>query len=305
MINIIEGSCIKLIKELDKKSINCVVTSPPYWKLRDYGHIEQLGMEDTPEEFVKNLCDLFDDVKEVLTDDGTLYVNLGDTYAGNGSITKTGRRGFLKGEENIKFSKGKLDAKRKSLIGIPAMFQLEMIRRGWILRNKLIWHKPNCMPEKILDRFTNDYEEIFFFTKKQKYFFNNLFEPFAERTLNAFKNGVVPKSHSYLSAGDSKTGMRGMNTPWLAAKGEKGRNMRTVWKIATTGTKFAHFSTFPKEIARRCIESGCPKDGVVLDPFSGTGTTLFVAQELSIKSVGFELVRKNIDFIKERIALSI
>lgn len=305
MIKILNGDSKKLIKTLENQSIDCVVTSPPYYRLRDYGHKEQLGMESSPENFIKALCNLFDDIWAVLKDEGTLYVNLGDTYSGNGSITNTGRRGFLKGEENIKFSKGNVQAKRKSLIGIPAMFQLEMIKRGWILRNKIIWNKTNCMPEKIQDRFTNDYEEIFFFTKQQKYFFNRLFEPYSEKTLTSFKNGIMPVSHAYLKnglkAGESKSGMRNSKEPWLAAKYAQGRNMRSVWKIATTGTKFGHYSTFPVEIAKKCIKSGCPKEGIVLDPFAGTGTTLFVASTLGMHSIGFELVEKNYNFIKENI----
>ncbi|MGL5232030.1 MAG: DNA-methyltransferase [Fusobacteriaceae bacterium] len=305
MIEIFEGDSKELIKNIKDSSIDCIVTSPPYYNLRDYGHEKQFGREETPEEFTENLCNLFDEIKRVLKDDGTIFVNLGDTYAGNGSIAKTGRRGFLKGEENIKLKKGNGQARRKSLIGIPAMFQLEMIKRGWILRNKIIWHKPNCMPEKVQDRFTNDYEEIFFFSKNEKYFFKNQYEPFADKTLNSFKNGVIPKSHSYLekslAPGKSKTGMRKTQKDWVSVPNLKGRNMRTVWKVATKGTKFNHYSTFPQEIAKRCIKSSCKENGIVFDPFAGSGTTLFVASMLGFDSIGFELNKDNFNYIKQNI----
>ena len=180
------------------------------------------------------------------------------------------------------------------------MFQLEMIKRGWILRNKIIWQKSNIMPESVKDRFTNDYEEVFFFTKNQKYYFNKLYEPYAEKTLNSFKNGKIPNSHKYLEAGKSKCGMR-EGREWLAVVSEKGRNMRTVWKIGTVGIKEAHFSTFPLELARRCIEAGCPSDGIVLDIFTGSGTTNIAAAKLGIKSIGIELIDENIKIIEGRI----
>lgn len=182
------------------------------------------------------------------------------------------------------------------------MFMIEMINRGWILRNKIIWQKTNVMPESVKDRFTNDYEEVFFFTKKEKYFFNKLYEPYAKKTLHAFKNGKIPNSHKYLEAGKSKCGMR-EGKEWLNVVSEKGRNMRTVWSIGTVGIKEAHFSTFPLELARRCITAGCPNGGTVLDIFLGSGTTLLVAKELKMHGIGIELVAENIEIAKRRLEL--
>lgn len=301
MINLIQGSALEVLKGLDSKSINCVVTSPPYWRLRDYGSDQQIGLEETPEEFIANLCDTFNEVYRILKDDGTLFVNLGDSYSGNNAISTKSRKGFVKGIKDQMLKKNNCVAKRKSLVGIPAMFQLEMIKRGWILRNKIIWQKSNVMPESVNDRFTNDYEEVFFFTKNQKYFFNKLYEPYSEKTLHSFKDGKIPNSHKYLEAGKSKTGMRD-GREWLAVVSEKGRNMRTVWKIGTVGIKEAHFSTFPLELARRCVEAGCPKDGTVLDLFMGSGTTNIASAKLGIKSIGIELVKDNIEIAKKRIA---
>lgn len=299
-INLIFGNTIDVLKNLDDESINCVVTSPPYWRLRDYGHEKQIGLEETPEKYINNLCDIFDEVFRILKDDGTLFINLGDCYSHSNSISSKGRKGFNKDEKDYFLKKNKCMAKRKSLVGIPAMFQLEMVKRGWILRNKIIWQKSNVMPESVRDRFTNDYEEVFFFAKNQKYFFNKLYEPYSEKTLHAFKNGKIPNSHKYLEAGKSKCGMR-EGKEWLAIVSEKGRNMRTVWKIGTVGIKEAHFSTFPLELAKRCIEAGCPENGVVLDIFTGSGTTNIAAAKLGIKSIGIELVEKNIKIAEERI----
>ena len=301
MINLIQGSALEVLKGLDSKSINCVVTSPPYWRLRDYGSDQQIGLEETPEEFIANLCDTFDEVYRILKDNGTLFVNLGDSYSGNNAISTKSRRGFVKGIKDQMLKKNNCVAKRKSLVGIPAMFQLEMIKRGWILRNKIIWQKSNVMPESVNDRFTNDYEEVFFFTKNQKYYFNKLYEPYSEKTLHSFKDGKIPNSHKYLEAGKSKTGMRD-GREWIAVVSEKGRNMRTVWKIGTVGIKEAHFSTFPLELARRCVEAGCPKDGTVLDLFMGSGTTNIASAKLGIKSIGIELMEDNIEIAKKRIA---
>ena len=301
MINLIQGSALEVLKGLDSKSINCVVTSPPYWRLRDYGSDQQIGLEETPEEFIANLCDTFDEVYRILKDDGTLFVNLGDSYSGNNAISTKSRRGFVKGIKDQILKKNNCLAKRKSLVGIPAMFQLEMIKRGWILRNKIIWQKSNVMPESVNDRFTNDYEEVFFFTKNQKYYFNKLYEPYSEKTLHSFKDGKIPNSHKYLEAGKSKTGMRD-GREWIAVVSEKGRNMRTVWKIGTVGIKEAHFSTFPLELARRCIKAGCPTNGTVLDLFMGSGTTNIASAKLGIKSIGIELMKDNIEIAKKRIA---
>ncbi len=300
MVEVMHGDAFSRSKELKNNSINCIVTSPPYFRLRDYGHKNQIGIESTPTDFVNRLCDLFDILKPKLTEGGTLFVNLGDSYSGSNSISTKGRRGFYKDEKDKILKKNNCLAKRKSLIAIPAMFQVEMIKRGWICRNKIIWNKTNVMPESVKDRFTNDYEEVFFFTKNQKYDFQKQYEPYSEKTLTSFKNGVMPNSHKYLEAGTSKTGMR-EGREWIAAVSEKGRNMRTVWKIGTTGIKQAHFSTFPEELVKRCIKAGCPADGIVLDPFLGSGTTCKVAEDLGFNSIGIELVEKNIEIIKERI----
>ena len=301
MIEILQGDALEKIKLLKDKSIDCIVTSPPYWRLRDYENEKQLGLEETPEEFINTLCNFFDSCWRVLKDTGTLFVNLGDSYSNSNSVSTTGRRGFYKGDRpNMILKKEKCIARKKSLVGIPAMFMLEMIKRGWILRNKIIYQKSNVMPESVTDRFSNDYEELFFFVKNEKYYFKKQYEPYAEKTLNAFKNRKIPQSHEYLKSGQSKIAMRN-NKNWLAVVSEKGRNMRTVWKIGTIGIKESHFSTFPEELVKRCILAGCPESGIVLDPFLGSGTTLKVAKKLNKSGIGIELNERFIEIAKKRI----
>lgn len=216
MFEIINGDVREKIKEFKKNTIDCIITSPPYWRLKDYGNEKQLGLEETPEEYIKELCDIFDECKRVLKKQGTLFVNLGDSYSGSNSNSTIGRR---MGNEvkDIVLKKNKCVAKGKSLVGIPSMFLIEMINRGWRLRNKIIWHKPNVIPESVMDRFTNDYEEIFFFVKREKYYFNLQYEP--------YKTDYKDNS-SY---------------------NEKGRRMRSVWSINTQGQKNNHYASFPEE----------------------------------------------------------
>lgn len=270
MFGIINGDVREKIKEFKKNTIDCIITSPPYWRLKDYGNEKQLGLEETPEEYIKELCDIFDECKRVLKKQGTLFVNLGDSYSGSNSNSTIGRR---MGNEvkDIVLKKNKCVAKGKSLVGIPSMFLIEMINRGWRLRNKIIWHKPNVIPESVMDRFTNDYEEIFFFVKREKYYFNLQYEP--------YKTDYKDNS-SY---------------------NEKGRRMRSVWSINTQGQKNNHYASFPEEIVERCINAGCPKNGVVLDIFLGTGTTLLVAEKLGRNGIGIELNEEYIEIAKERL----
>lgn len=278
MFEIINGDVREKIKEFKKNTIDCIITSPPYWRLKDYGNEKQLGLEETPEEYIKELCDIFDECKRVLKKQGTLFVNLGDSYSGSNSNSTIGRK---MGNEvkDIVLKKNKCVAKGKSLVGIPSMFLIEMINRGWRLRNKIIWHKPNVIPESVKDRFTVDYEEIFFFVKRRYYYFDLQFEEYKTDWIKTFKKkNCLEKSSK-----------------------DKGRQMRTVWSINTQGLKHNHFASFPEEIVERCMKAGCPKDGVVLDIFLGTGTTLLVAEKLGRNGIGIELNKEYIEIAKERL----
>ena len=279
MIFFLNGDVREKIKELEKESVDCIITSPPYWRLKDYGNEKQIGLEETPDEFIQNLCNVFDECFRVLKKKGTLFVVLGDSYSGsNTSNSSTDRKQFHKKVKDVIMKKNKCKAKQKSLVGIPAMFMLEMINRGWRLRNKIIWHKPNAIPESVLDRFTNDYEEIFFFSKSRYYYFDLQYEPYKTNWAEKF---VDVNGNSTFN--------------------EKGRRMRTVWNINTQGIKDKHFASFPQELVRRCIISGCPQGGTVLDIFSGTGTTLLVADELGCNGIGIELNNEYIEIAKKRL----
>lgn len=301
MIKIMHGNSLEVLKTLEDESIDCVVTSPPYWQIRDYGVSGQIGLESDVNEFLEKLIDIFDEVYRVLKKSGTLFVNMGDTYSNVNAKLAGGTNNKRHGKNNgYKTVPRKTNIKRKSKMMIPERLAIKMIESGWILRNEIIWHKSNILPESVNDRFTNDFEKVFFFSKEQKYYFKKQYEPYSDKTIHAFKDGTVPDSKKRLKSGESKTGMREGRT-WKSFYNENGRNMRTVWNIATKGIKEGHFAIFPEELVRRCLDSGCPVNGVVLDPFLGSGTTLKVAKSLNMQGVGIELKREYIDIAVGRI----
>ena len=303
MIKILQGDAYDRMREIEDESIDCIVTSPPYWQLRDYGINGQLGLEETVEEYLERLISVFDEAWRVLKDSGTVFVNMGDTYSNTSSK-------FWKNLNNKRTIKGynpvvkvrKTTVRKKSKLLIPEKFAIKMIEKGWILRNEIIWHKPNVVPESVTDRFTNDFEKIYFFTKNEKYHFEKQYESYSKKTLTAFKDGIMPTGKKkMLGSGESKTGMREINKPWKAVYNQNGRNMRTVWNIATKGIKEAHFAAFPEELVKRCILAGCPEGGVVLDPFLGSGTTLKVTKQIKRNGIGIELKKEYIKIAKQRI----
>ena len=269
-IEIFKGDCLETLKQLKDKSINTCITSPPYWGLRDYGEGKQLGLEETPEEFVENLVKVFREVKRVLRDDGTLWLNLGDSY----NTTQAGNKKWGSGVgANKHYEKGSIPKKRnkaiglkpKDLIGIPWRVALALQQDGWYLRQDIIWHKPNPMPESIKDRCTKAHEYIFLFSKSSKYYFDN----------ESIKEDCV-----------SKTGKR---------------NKRSVWTVSTKSFKGAHFATFPMDLIEPCVLAGCPEDGIVLDPFAGSGTTGIVAVNNDRNACLLELSDEYIEIAKNRI----
>jgi DNA modification methylase len=321
MKNILQGNVLDRIKDIEEKSVQCVVTSPPYWGLRDYGtakweqgdeecdHVEkkpfggsstlrdmslettkkevegksiqykskckkcgairkdsQLGLEETPEEFIENMVKVFRGVKKVLKDDGTLWLNLGDSYVGGG-------RGWDSCKDNtiqkahinagVKYGKptGKIKGfKPKDLVGIPWRVAIALQQDGWYLRQDIIWHKPNPMPESVKDRCTKAHEYIFLLSKSPKYYYDS---------------DAIRDKPNY---------------------GEEiGANKRSVWSINVKAYKEAHFATFPEKLPELCIKAGSKKGDIVLDPFFGSGTTGWVAQRLGREWLGIEL---NPEFIK-------
>ncbi len=340
---ILQGNSLAVLKTLSSESVNCIITSPPYWALRDYGtkgeiwdggkdclhewkqhqkkpsggrgsksanvgankndvanvrdHViisnfchkcgawkGSFGLEPTFELYIKHLCDIFDEIKRVLKKDGTCWVNIGDTYGGTSSKGAYRDPKYPKGRnaQSQSLTQGMM---QKSLLQIPSRFAIEMTSRGWILRNEIIWYKPNCMPSSATDRFTVDFEKVFFFSKSKKYHFEQQLEPATytdsrkDKGLIKYKNRLTP---TFVKVTDHRT-------------------KRTVWKIATKPYRGAHFATFPELLIEPMIKAGCPQGGVCLDPFMGAGTTGLVAKKLGRHYLGIELNPKYIAMAKRRI----
>ena len=279
--------CLEGLKQLPDNSINCCVTSPPYWGLRDYGVEGQLGLESTPEEYVAKMVEVFREVKRVLRDDGTLWLNLGDSYAGNCSqASNNGRAGFGNARERLVNRKGE-GLKPKDLVGIPWMVAFALRADGWYLRSDIIWYKPNTMPESVRDRPTKAHEYIFLLTKSKRYYYDN----------EAIKEDAKPESEkryrSTFHTGKKEISGQGRpgntsNTPGYKKWTGK-RNKRSVWTVIVKPFKEAHFATYPPDLIEPCILAGCPEGGVVLDPFMGSGTTGMVAAMHQRNFIGFEL----------------
>ena len=317
---IICGDALEVLKTFPNESIDMVMTSPPYWALRTYNVEGQLGLEPTFQEYINKLCNIFDEVKRVLKKEGTCWVNMGDTYMGNSSYSEKGRQGYgndkigminkkqwldpkyphkekLRAREHIK--KGQV--KEKSLCQIPARFATEMANRGWILRNEIIWAKPNCMPSSVKDRFTVDFEKLFFFVKSKKYYFEQQREPNKDISIKRAKyeqgRNVLGKNPSSIGYKSDKYGM-----PERFIKlHPDGHNKRAVWTINTKSFSEAHFATYPPELCETPIKAGCPKGGIILDPFFGAGTTGLVAQNLNRNYLGIELNKEYIKIAKKRL----
>jgi len=295
---IIQGDALEQLKKLSDESVDCVVTSPPYWALRDYGVEGQLGLEPTFQEYITKLCNIFDEVKRVLKKSGTCWVNMGDTYGGTGSGQKdTGKHGYT--PEAMATTKNKPQSKLqgKSLIQIPSRFAIEMTNRGWILRNEIIWYKPNGMPSSAKDRFTVDFEKVFFFVKSKKYWFETQYEPYTEDLDRWGGEKLKADGESTWDEGTGQDTYRDRNM----RPNSNGRNKRCVWRINTKPFKEAHFAVYPEKLIEPMIKAGCPEDGVVLDPFFGAGTTAVVAQKLNRKWLGIELNPEYIEIAEERL----
>lgn len=283
------GDSISVLKKLPDECVNCVVTSPPYWALRDYGVAGQLGLEATFQEYVNKLCDIFDEVKRILKKDGTCWVNIGDTFLRGNRLKDGNEQSLRKRPKNTSEPITKPDyGADKCLAQIPAIFSIEMCNRGWILRNEIIWHKPSCMPESVKDRFTVDFEKIFFFVKNKDYYFEQQFEAQKDWGTRNREGGKYKKE-------GLANGLAGNLNP-------NGRNKRCVWSINPKGYKEAHFATYPEKLCETPIRAGCPKGGIVLDPFFGSGTTGRVAKDNSRDFIGIELNPEYCKLAEKRLA---
>ena len=315
MSKIIQGDALTELKKLKEESVNCVVTSPPYWALRDYGVEGQLGLEPTFQEYINKLCDIFDEVRRVLKKDGTCWVNLGDTYASGGgkAVEQSAKRQAAINTDsypNYAPNSKLRTTMPKCLLQIPFRFSIEMCNRGWILRNVIIWHKPNCMPSSVKDRFTVDFEYVFFFVKNKKYWFERQFESILFDSIKRERRGSNTNKYTkdeHLPNGVCAPTMsqprkyKGYNGIEEEYKKRSGRNKRCVWKITRKPFKEAHFAVFPEELVETPIKAGCPSKGIVLDPFMGSGTTGVVAKKLNRDFIGIELNPEYIKMAEKRI----
>ena len=349
MIDIHIGDCRDVLKNLSDKSVNCCVTSPPYWGLRDYqtgtweggdpncphmrttkiskdtvtGHKamheqgnvvgdaiyrskcpkcgavrkdSQLGLEETPSQFVNNLVQVFREVRRVLRDDGTLWLNLGDSYynyrADGKQVKQTVANTRQDFPESSPHRANRIEGlKQKDLIGIPWRVAFALQSDGWYLRQDIIWHKPNPMPESVRDRCTKSHEYIFLFSKNKNYYYDN--EAIKEKATDwGTRDRVNGKYHNEGTGLQPHSGLE---------KSYETKNKRSVWTVTTKPYREAHFAVFPTELIEPCVKAGCPEDGTVLDPFGGSGTTGLVADRLGRNAQIIELNKDYIDIANKRV----
>ena len=297
------GDCRAIMNEWAGKGIKAqtCITSPPYFGLRDYGHDGQIGLEETPEQYIQVMVEVFRSVRNVLADDGTVWLNIGDSYASyrDGKATPDTIRGnndgtlVPKGSARNRMAStfNNSNVKHKDLIGIPWLLAFALRADGWYLRQDIIWHKPNPMPESVRDRCTKAHEYIFLLSKSQKYYFDS--EAMKETALNAGK-GVSLGEKSFSKGQAAGTGVapsgNGLKSYYDVPAT---RNRRSVWTVSTKPYKGAHFAVFPPELITPCVLAGAPEGGIVLDPFMGSGTTAMVAKKHDRQYLGCEL---NIDY---------
>lgn len=328
---IINADAIAGLETLPDESINCVITSPPYWGLRDYEVEGQLGLEKTPEEYVLKMVETFRECWRVLKKDGTLWLNLGDSYANSGKgaasypeNAKLYKQGTNKGMLGTKAVNLKMPVgyKPKDLIGIPWMVAFALRTDGWYLRQDIIWHKPNPMPESVTDRCTKSHEYIFLLSKSVKYYFTPIMEIATgyDGRKDILMNGFYPtdvKAQSIASKGHERWNKKihksaytpGQQPHSKALKRMNGesdpeyptRNKRSVWTVATQPFKEAHFAMFPENLITDCILAGCPEGGIVLDPFMGSGTIALVALKHDRNFIGIELNSAYVKIAEKRI----
>ncbi len=259
-ITLIQGDCSNELERIDDSSIDCCVTSPPYWNLRNYGDANGLGMDSSPEKYLGHLCDIFNSIYTKLKPSGTCWVNIGDTY---------------------------LD---KQLLGIPWRFALNLQAVGWVLRQDIVWHKSNAMPESVKDRCTRAHEYIFLLTKSTSYYFD----------IDAIKEPTEYTGREYTPKEQPEELRIRRGLPLVGERTV--RQKKSVWSITHKPSKFPpHHATFPEDLIEPCIKAGCPENGIVLDPFSGTGTTGAVAQRLGCKYIGIEMNDEYLQFSRQRL----
>lgn len=293
------GDCREILKKIPSESVNCCVTSPPYYGLRDYGSEQQIGREDSPEEYIEKLADVFDEVKRVLCEDGTLWIVIGDTYA------TSAHHGALP---------------PKNLLGIPWKLAFKLQDRGWYLRQDIIWAKSNPMPESVKDRCTKSHEYIFLLSKSPHYYYDaeTISEPIADSSIKRYAQDIASQkgSYAYGKNGNMKAvlprygGKKYTNNPDVFYRTKSGsaykfrpkRNKRDVWSVATKPYKGAHYAVFPENLVEPCVMAGCPAGGTVLDPFCGASTVGVVCARFDREYIGIDVNAEYIRISKERLS---
>lgn len=304
---VLVGDCIEQMRGLPAASVHTCVTSPPYFGLRDYGVEGQIGLEDTPDAFVARMVEVFREVRRVLRDDGTLWLNMGDSYAGSGKGGNPGHSAHQKQRTNA----GSLSTRgikrddpnlaSKQLLGIPWRVAFALQADGWYLRQDIIWSKPNPMPESVTDRCTKAHEYLFLLSKSPRYYFDA--EAIKEEAVWTRSNNPDwqkqrAETNARKGAGNRNAADGGF-TKWDASRG---RNRRSVWTVTTKPFKGAHFATFPPDLIEPCILAGAPVGGTVLDPFGGSGTTAGVAVKNGRRAILCELNPTYAALIPDRVA---
>lgn len=296
------------LRRLPDESVHCCVTSPPYYALRDYGVEGQIGRESTPVEYIVRLTDVFSEVRRVLRSDGTLWLNIADTFAGKCDPGSAVTSEYLSGrtEQVSALSRMMGGYKAKDMLGIPWMLAFSLRAGGWYLRSDIIWRKRNTMPESCKDRPTRCYEHIFLLSKSRMYYYNAgaIAEPMALSSIERYKHGRgrgkyaerVPGQGNIQGLNQVRTGSYYRERPEPTM-----RNKRDVWDINTASYRGSHFAAYPPKLAETCILAGCPVGGTVLDPFFGSGTTGAVARQLARHYIGIELNPEYCDLAQKRI----
>jgi DNA modification methylase len=279
------GDSLEVAQQLPNGAADCIVTSPPYFGLRDYGTDGQYGLESSPAEYVETMRALFSELRRVLADDGTLWLNLGDSYSSGGRSSYDINGGKTRARGHCESRPG-ADVPGKNLLGIPWRVAFALQDDGWILRNAIIWHKPNAMPESVTDRLSGRYEHVFLFSKSKRYYFalNEIREPHADAEDWRAGRSQGEKWRDAVALSD-KSGLAGVRPP----RNPLGRNPGDVWSINTAPFSAAHFAVFPVALPQRCILAGCKPGGTVLDPFNGSGTTGLAAQRLGRRYIGIDI----------------
>lgn len=293
---ILVGDAIESMKGLEDQSVRCVITSPPYWGLRDYGHDGQLGLEQTPEEYVEAMVEVFREVRRVLSDDGTIWLNIGDSYIGGGRGGQSSKKRSDNWQPTYSLQNHvPKNYKAKDLAGIPWRLAFALQADGWYLRQDIIWHKPNTMPEPVKDRCVKSHEYVFLLSKKPKYYFDYLAikEPAVGERWGGNKPINLDNSKDVDNQFSGLTRERQMLY--------ETRNKRSVWSIITRPFKGAHFAVMPEELVTPCVLAGSEEGDLILDPFAGSGTVGVVALRHGRRFVGVELNPDYAELANERI----